>query len=168
MGSVQSVRSLWDQEPCYWDQLPNELQEKIYREAVNNMSPRELAAERYANAPGGWKHWLRTSPIGPQLAELVSGMTFTFGATERGRSLVLKDMVKLIMRFQDYGGNPLSIPLRPARRQGFMIYQEADRDGPGVRIGVNFIIDNESIGAGANQRSPWLKGKWFTHEELNS
>jgi hypothetical protein len=48
MGAVQSVQLLWDERPCKWDELPDELQQKIYHDAVNNLSARELAIERHA------------------------------------------------------------------------------------------------------------------------
>jgi hypothetical protein len=161
MGSVQSVRSLWDQEPNAWDGLPCQLQRQIYR---GTNADRELAAERYTNAPGGYSHWLRTSPIGPQLVELVANLEFTFGATERGRSLVLKDIVKTIARYQAYRGNLLLMPIRP----GLRIFQEDNHGMPGALVGVRFVFDNESAGVGANEWSPWLTGTWFTQQELNS
>jgi len=153
MGSVQS---LWDQEPCYWDQLPPELQEKIYREAVNNMSPRELAAERYANAPGGWKHWLRTSPIGPELERQVRIRASEYGISEKSTSLMLKDMVKEITRA--YQRDAFSVPLR-VQSDSFTYRNNLQR----VRFKVQFSMN---LGA-VSEWSPWIHGRYFYNSELH-
>ena len=155
MGSVQS---LWDQEPCYWDQLPNELQEKIYREAVNNMSPRELAAERYANAPGGWKHWLRTSPIGPELERQVRIRASGYGISEKSTSLMLKDMVKKIPRLAAYQRDAFSVPLR------VLSDSSSDRNGlQRVRLKVQFSMNFGAV----SEWSPWIQGRYFYDSELH-
>ncbi len=156
MGAIQSVQSLWDQEPCYWDQLPNELQEKIYREAVNNMSPRELAVERYANAPGGWKHWLRTSPIGPELERQVRIRAPEYGISEKSTSLMLRDMVKEITRA--YQRDAFSVPLR-VQSDSFTRGNKLQR----VRFKVQFSMN---LGA-VSEWSPWIQGRYFYNSELH-
>jgi hypothetical protein len=158
MGAIQSVQSLWDQEPCYWDQLPNELQEKIYREAVNNMSPRELAAERYANAPGGWKHWLRTSPIGPELERQVRIRASGYGISEKSTSLMLRDMVKGITRLAAYQRDAFSVPLR------VLSDSSSNRNGLiRVRMKVQFSMNFGAV----SEWSPWIHGRWFYNAELH-
>ena len=155
MGSVLSVRSLWDQEPCYWDQLPNELQEKIYRETN---ADRELAAERYANAPGGWKHWLRTSPIGPELERQVRIRASGYGISEKSTSLMLKDMVKEITRLAAYQRNAFSVPLR-VQSDSFTRRNNLQR----VRFKVQFSMNFGAV----SEWSPWIHGRWFYNAELH-
>ena len=167
MGSVQSVQSLWDQTPSAWEGLPCHVQRQIYRE-----TNRQLAVERYANTPGGYSHWLRTSPIGPELERQVRREAYVHGIGEQGISLVLKDIVKVITRFQAYGGNPLSIPLRPVAlpievtsHGAFYNTTTTPYRLREYRIRVRFVVDYSSLGA-ENEMSPWLYGREFTAAEL--
>ena len=157
MGAIQS---LWDQDPCYWDQLPDELQQKIYREAVNNMSPSEMIA----HSPGGYIHWLRTSPIGPELERHVRREAYIDGIPEQGTSLMLKDIVKVITRFER--DNPLKLPLRPAALpvevESHGVLYTAPSRLLRQRLRVRFVI---LLGA-ESEMSPWLYGKEVTAAEL--
>jgi len=161
MGAVQS---LWDQKPCYWEQLPDELQERIYREAVNNLSPRELMVQRQANAPGTYNHWLRTSPIGPELERKVRNEASLSGIPEKGASLMLKDIVNVITRYEAYARMPLRPPLRPAILPVDVRFHHTYGSWK-MRIHVRYLIDWSSIGE-ANEMSPWLVGREFTAAEL--
>ncbi len=151
-----AILSLWDRDDTEWDRLPCQLKRQIYRETN---ADRELAVEKYLYGPGGYEHWLRTSPIGPQLAERISRMTFTFGVTERGRSLLLRDIVQKIARFEVDGGDPLGTPVRQAInpvRLRLMVNPAVLGE---VRLAVQFAVE----GAG----SPQLYGRWFSVAELN-
>jgi hypothetical protein len=166
MGAVQS---LWDQEPNQWDQLPYQVQRRIYRYTD---ADRELLAERYANAPGGYKHWLRTSPIGPELERQVRREAYTHGVGEQGTFLMLKDIVKVITRFQNYGGNPskpsnetLRPPVLPVEVTSHGVLYDPVRRLLHHRIRVRFNVDWSSVGA-ENEMSPWLYGSELTAAEL--
>jgi hypothetical protein len=131
---------------------------KIYREAVNNMSPRELAAERYANAPGGWKHWLRTSPIGPELERQVRIRASGYGISEKSTSLMLRDMVKGITRLAAYQRDAFSVPLR------VLSDSSSNRNGlQRVRMKVQFSMNFGAV----SEWSPWILGRWFYNAELH-
>ena len=151
-----AILSLWDQDDSDWDRLPSHLKRQIYRETN---ADRELAVERLANAPGGYEHWLRTSPIGPELVRRINTMTFTFGATERGRSLILRDIVQKIARFEVDGGDPLGTPVR--RAINFRLRLMVNPAVPGeVRLAVQFVVEGAW--------SPHLYGRWFSVAELNT
>jgi hypothetical protein len=157
MGAVQSVQSLWDERPCKWDELPDELQQKIYHEAVNNLSARELAIERHANAPGGWRHWLRTSAIGPELERGVRNTAYLYAASEKSISLMLRDMVHRITRLTAYRRDSFSIPLR--------VMSDSPRNSGGL-LGLRLKVQLSVNHGAASEWSPWLEGRWFYPAEL--
>ena len=162
MGNA--IQSLWDQNPNAWDGLPCHVRQQIYREAN-----RQARAERHANAPGGYNHWLRASPIGPELERHVRRAAH--GIPEKGGSLMLKDIVKVITRFQAYARMPLREPLRLAvlpvevGSDAELLAASNRRGLLRMRIRVRFFIDWSSLNC-ENEWSPWLEGRYFTAAEL--
>ena len=80
---------------------------------------------------------------------------------------MLKDIVKVITRFQAYARMPLREPLRLA-----VLPVEVGGDAASnrrgllrMRIRVRFFIDWSSLNA-ENEWSPWLEGRYFTAAEL--
>jgi len=92
----------------------------------------------------------------------VNSMRFT----ERGKSLVLRDIVRVIADFANYGGDPLSIPLRlpipPVE-----VTREDNELGE-IRMAVRFVVDWERADVAANDWGPWLQTRWFTPTELGT
>lgn len=152
-----AILSLWEDPTSYWDDLPPELQTKIYRDT---QAERTLAAERYANAPGGWKHWLRTSAIGPAILDRVNNHESFHHINDNAKSLMLKDIVSVIRRFETVRG------IRPSILPVEIRLQNRDIPTPGMtRIMVRFFIDWEGVGHGPNEWGPWLTGRWLTPDE---
>ena len=150
-----AILSLWEDPTSDWDDLPPELQTKIYRDT---QAERTLAAERYANAPGGWRHWLRTSAIGPTIESRVMNHESFHHINHDAKSLMLQDIVRVIAQFER---------TRPAILPVEIHLQHRDHPVVGrTRIIVRFFIDWDSHGndpyAGPNEWSPWLTGRWFT------
>lgn len=158
-----AILSLWEDPTSDWDDLPPELQTKIYR---HTQADRMLAEERYANAPGGWKHWLRTSAVGPTIEETIRNNWRFNNFNDEGKRRMLIDIVRVITRFEAHGHfrdapGPAILPVE--------IHLLRDRDIPPtpgrIRIAVQFMIDRETSGMGANELSPSLKTRYFTLSE---
>lgn len=176
-----AILSLWDQDDSDWDRLPSHIRRQIYRETN---ADRELAVERLANAPGGWRHWLRNMAIGPELVQQVYNVPNNVHIPEQGMSLVLRDIVQKIARYERPGGNPNSdysrppiLPVEVYHDFGPRNYEVA-RNPFGIiamRIRVRFFVDFNEMDRrrdiptgrlGGNTWSPMLEGRWFSAAEL--
>ena len=161
-----AILSLWDDPTSDWDHLPSHIQQNIYRQT---QAERTLAAERYANAPRGWKHWLRTSAIGPAILDTVMNHESFHHINDNATALMLKDIVRVISLFEMHGGNYDARGIRPPILPVEIHLQHGNHLEAGMtRITVRFFIDWESHGdpeMGLNEWSPWLNGRWFTPDE---
>ena len=166
-----AILSLWEDPTSDWDHLPSHIQQNIYRQT---QAERMLAAERYANAPRGWKHWLRTSAIGPTIENTVMNHQLFHHINDDAKALMLQDIVRVIAQFERPFQNQRIHLDRPALRPAILPVDinllESDRVVRGsTRIMVRFFIDWDSHGndpyAGPNEWSPWLHGRWFTPDE---
>ena len=153
-----AVLSLWEDRTSNWNDLPSQLQTKIYRDT---QAERRLAAERHASAPGGWKHWLRNIPIGPAIEnEVMNGVHFRHISYD-AKLLMLRDITSVVSRFY-WRPNDATYTLR----NPVDMFLEEDPTGR-VRINFRFIISWDAQYNWPDESSGWVQGRWFTRNWRN-
>jgi hypothetical protein len=109
--------------------------------------------------------------IGPELVRQVNNVPYDLRISEQNISLVLRDIVQKIARYERPGGDPNSDHFRPPILPVEVLHDFASnrRGITAMRIRVRFFVDWERVHGWEgieNSWSPDIEGRWFSAAEL--